>query len=56
MRSWPKNGSFSNTKVGTLQWPDAAWACSRQCHKNYSVTCRSMVRETRRWNGMITVR
>ena len=28
MRSCPKNGSFSNTKVGTPQWPDAAWACS----------------------------
>ena len=28
MRSWPKNGSFSNTKVGTPQWPEAAWSCS----------------------------
>ena len=28
MRSWPKNGSFSNTKVGTPQWPEAAWSFS----------------------------
>src|SRR6185437_16138174 len=28
MRSWPKNVSFSNTKVGTPQWPEAAWSFS----------------------------
>ena len=28
MRSCPKNGSFSKTKVGTPQWPEAACAAS----------------------------